>query len=211
MAISTGAVILSPEYRLAPEHPYPAALEDCYDAVNYINDNAKALQINQIIITGDSAGGHLTITTALKVVDTGRVKLNGILPIYPVTQMVSVDLPSYQRSDGALLSRYHMACFFSSYLNGNKDYIETVMSGNVTTQAIHAQPLIQNYLGNIEVNRKVVEEGKPPLHYTLSPLFAPDELLKKLPKTIIYVAEHDVLHDDGELFHKRYYYFELTF
>merc|ERR1711892_14290 len=204
MAISTGAVILSPDYRLSPEHPYPAALEDCYDSVNYISENAKALRINEIIITGDSAGGQLTITTALKVLDAGRVSLTGIMPIYPVTQMVSVDLPSYKRNDKYLLSRYQMAAFFASYLNGGKKAVRATMSGNVTKSAIASDPNIRHYLGGIEISEEMsTTNDHAPIHYTQSPLFAPDDLLAKLPNCVIYVSEHDVLHDDGVLLHQR--------
>ena len=204
MAISTGAVILSPDYRLSPENPYPAALEDCYDSVNYISENAKALRINEIIITGDSAGGQLTITTALKVLDAGRVSLTGIMPIYPVTQMVSVDLPSYKRNDKYLLSRYQMAAFFASYLNGGKKAVRATMSGNVTKSAIASDPNIRHYLGGIEISEEMsTTNDHAPIHYTQSPLFAPDDLLAKLPNCVIYVSEHDVLHDDGVLLHQR--------
>jgi len=79
MAVSTGSVILSPDYRLAPEHIFPAAIDDCYDSVNYVHENRETLQVSKIIITGDSAGGHLSITTALRVVNTGRVGLAGVL------------------------------------------------------------------------------------------------------------------------------------
>lgn len=211
MAISTGAVILSPDYRLAPEHRYPAALDDCYDSVNYISENAKALRINEIIITGDSAGGQLTIATALKVLDAGRVSLAGIMPIYPVTQLVSVDLPSYKRNDQHLLSRYQVAAFIASYLNGGKQMVREIMSGKVTRQAIASDPNIRHYLGDVETSENPVTTvlwpnlwvGSLPTHYTLSPLFAPNELLAKIPNCIIYVSEHDVLHDDGVLLHKR--------
>lgn len=203
MAISTGSVIMSPEYRLAPEHKFPAALDDCYDSVNYVHENAETLQVNKIIITGDSAGGHLSITTALRVVKTGRVALAGVLPIYPVTQLISVDLPSYQKSDGYLLSRYQMAGFFSSYLTGSDEMIESIMDGNLTKHLVSEDSSLENYFGEQEPLDSAITLNFDPFDFAISPLLAPEELLEKYPPSITYVAEHDVLHDDGVLFHQR--------
>ena len=86
--------------------------------------------------------------------------------------------------------------------------VREIMSGNVTRQAIASDPNIRHYLGDVEISEKPVTTefvvgGSLPTHYTLSPLFAPDELLAKIPNCIIYVSEHDVLYDDGVLLHKR--------
>ena len=56
---------LSVEYRLAPEHPYPAGLEDCLKVTNYVIEHHKelAVDLNKIIIAGDSAGGKLVLVT----------------------------------------------------------------------------------------------------------------------------------------------------
>lgn len=59
----TGAYVLMPQYRLAPEHPFPAGLEDCVTAYKWLRKQGFAA--SQIIITGESAGGNLTLTTAL--------------------------------------------------------------------------------------------------------------------------------------------------
>ena len=180
MAISTGSVIMSPEYRLAPEHKFPAALDDCYDSVNYVHENAETLQVNKIIMTVDSAGGHLSITTALRVVKTGRVELAGVLPIYPVTQLISVDLPSYEKSDGYLLSRYQMAGFFSSYLTGSDEMIESIMDGNLTKHLVSEDSSLENYFGEQEPLDSAITLNFDPFDFAISPLLAPEELLEKL-------------------------------
>ena len=196
-------VILSPDYRLAPEHRFPAAIDDCYDSVNYVHENAETLQVSKIIVTGDSAGGHLSITTALRIVNTGRVELAGVLPIYPVTQLVSVDLPSYEKSDSYLLSRYQMAGFYSSYLVGSDKMIEPIMSGNLTKYVVSKEPSLEKYFGSPEPLDSDITLDFDPFNFGISPLLASDALLEKYPSSIIYVAEHDVLHDDGVLFHQR--------
>ena len=59
MALDAGTIVVAPEYRLAPEHPYPNGLEDCVETVKYVFDNAESLNIDntKIVLTGDSAGG----------------------------------------------------------------------------------------------------------------------------------------------------------
>ncbi len=73
MAIDTGALVVSVEYRLAPEHPFPAALHDCYAALRFVADNAQALGVDpaRLALTGVSAGGGLAAATALFARDHG--------------------------------------------------------------------------------------------------------------------------------------------
>ena len=67
MARDTGAVVVSVDYRLAPEHPYPAGLHDCYAALRYLHAEADALGVDpeRVALTGASAGGGLSAATAL--------------------------------------------------------------------------------------------------------------------------------------------------
>ncbi len=81
-----GAVVASPEYRLAGKAPYPAALEDCYTALKYLKDNAEALgcSSDQLMVGGESAGGGLTAALCMYARDKGEVKIAFQMPLYPM-------------------------------------------------------------------------------------------------------------------------------
>lgn len=81
-----GCVVVSVDYRLAPEHTYPAPLEDCYSALKWIADNSETLNIdvNRIGIAGSSAGGGLTAALALLAKDRQGPHLIFQMPLYPM-------------------------------------------------------------------------------------------------------------------------------
>lgn len=81
-----GAVVVTPEYRLSNEAPYPAALNDCYAALKYLKENADEFGINssQIMVGGESAGGGLTIATCMYARDKGEISIAYQMPLYPM-------------------------------------------------------------------------------------------------------------------------------
>ena len=86
MVEESGAVIVSPDYRLSAEKPYPAALDDCYLALLWLRDHALELGAvsNRIIVAGESAGGGLTIAVTLMARDKKDVDIALQLPVYPM-------------------------------------------------------------------------------------------------------------------------------
>src|SRR5215470_8047989 len=87
LANAAGCIVVSVDYRLAPEHKFPAGPEDCYAATKWAAAHARDLNADpaRIVIAGDSAGGNLVAVTALMVRDKGGPSLRGQLMIYPVT------------------------------------------------------------------------------------------------------------------------------
>ena len=81
-----GAVVVSPAYRLAPKHPYPAALHDCYAALRYLVGRADELGVNssQIMVGGESAGGGLAAALCLYARDQGKIAIAYQMPLYPM-------------------------------------------------------------------------------------------------------------------------------
>lgn len=82
----SNCVIVAPDYRNSIDVPYPAALEDCYEALLWMKSNAKELGIreNQLMVGGDSAGGGLTAAMTLYARDKGEVNIAFQMPLYPM-------------------------------------------------------------------------------------------------------------------------------
>ena len=81
-----GAVVIALDYRLSLEAPYPAALEDCYAALQYLKTHADELGINenQIMVGGESAGGGLTAALCMYARDKGEINIAYQMPLYPM-------------------------------------------------------------------------------------------------------------------------------
>jgi acetyl esterase len=121
LANRSGAIVASVEYRLAPEHPFPAAPEDARAAVRWLHEEAAALGADpgRMAIAGDSAGGNLATVTARRLHDEGGPPLRFQALIYPVTDS-ALNTPSYrEKSEGFGLSAASMARYWRLYLDGS--------------------------------------------------------------------------------------------
>lgn len=86
LAVTTGYAVAAVDYRLAPEHPFPVPLDDCYTAVSWLADNAETLGLDagRMVVCGDSAGGHLTLGVTARARDEHGPRIGGQVLIYPV-------------------------------------------------------------------------------------------------------------------------------
>lgn len=150
LAAASGAVVVSADYRLAPEHPWPAAADDALDVLLWARAEAERLGCDpgRVVVAGDSSGGNLAAVTALR----APALVAGQLLVYPPldASMGSESVAAYGR--GYFHTAAHMAWYWDQY-------------------------------------------GGDPAHPHVSPLRAAD--LSGLPRTLIVLADCDVLRDEG--------------
>lgn len=93
-----GAVVLTPQYRLAGEAPYPAALEDCFTALRYLHSHAQELGVDDklLMVGGESAGGGLTAALCMYAHDRSDIRIAFQMPLYPMLD--DRDTPSSRRN-----------------------------------------------------------------------------------------------------------------
>ncbi|CAA7263404.1 unnamed protein product [Cyclocybe aegerita] len=162
MCVHANCVVISVDYRLAPENLYPTAVEDAIDTLHWIVANAQRDLVtnpNKIAVGGSSSGGNLATVLALKTVEQ--------------------DLPSV-----------FMFQLLVVPVTDNTASIETSWKGNQLTPWLSPDRMMwfrRNYLPNEADWRK----------WDASPIFAPDNLVARLPKAWIAVAELDILRDEG--------------
>jgi acetyl esterase len=120
LAAGIGCVVVSVDYRLAPEHKFPEGPDDCLAATRWAAAHAAELGIDpaRIMLAGDSAGGNMAAVTALRIRDEGGPALCGQMLLYPVTDYHTPGTPSYaENADGYGLTRDTMEWFWGHYLN----------------------------------------------------------------------------------------------
>ena len=116
-------IVVSVDYRLAPEHRFPAALDDAYAATRWVAINAAELGVDsaRLAIGGDSAGGNLAAVVAQQARTDNNLNIAFQLLIYPVTDL-SLEFPSMQEfAEDYRLTRAAMACYIEHYLGPQGD------------------------------------------------------------------------------------------
>jgi acetyl esterase len=123
LANAAGCAVLAVDYRLAPEHKFPAPVDDCYAATSWAVANAAALGADgaRVAIGGDSAGGNLTAVVAQLARDRKGPTFRFQLLVYPATD-VAYDTPSYrENATGYFLELDAMRWFYDHYLRSDAD------------------------------------------------------------------------------------------
>jgi acetyl esterase len=117
-------IVVSVDYRLAPEHKFPAAAEDCHAATRWITSNAALINGDpgRIAVGGDSAGGNLAAVVALMARDQGEPSPIFQLLVYPVTDYYEPATAScVENADGYFLTKDDMVWFWNHYLVDSAD------------------------------------------------------------------------------------------
>jgi acetyl esterase len=120
LANGAGCCVVSVDYRLAPEHPFPAAPEDCYAVTCWLSEHGAELggDPTRLAVAGDSAGGNLAAVVALLCRDRGGPQLAHQLLVYPVIDH-AFDTASYaENAEGYMLTTEMMKWFWEQYLEG---------------------------------------------------------------------------------------------
>uniref|UniRef100_A0A8B9DJR2 Alpha/beta hydrolase fold-3 domain-containing protein n=1 Tax=Anser cygnoides TaxID=8845 RepID=A0A8B9DJR2_ANSCY len=222
LARESDSVVVSVGYRLAPEHKYPAAYEDCLNATIHFMRNTEHYGVDpaRISVCGDSAGGNLAAAVSQTLAGRSDLpKLRAQILIYPHLQALDFNLPSYQQNQGVpLLFRERAAFFALQYLNGDTSHMEEVLEGShipidiklnykkwVSPDNIPEKFKARGYKPYVLLDCPTVvyETMKRFCEPNLSPLLAEDAVIQQLPESFILTCEFDVLRDDGLLYKKR--------
>ncbi|KFP22294.1 Arylacetamide deacetylase-like 4, partial [Egretta garzetta] len=222
IARESESVVVSVGYRLAPEHKYPAAYEDCLNATIHFMKNIEHYGVDpaRIIVCGDNAGGNLAAAVTQTLAGRSDLpRLRAQILIYPGLQALDFNLPSYQQNGGVpLLFRERAAFCVLQYLNGNALHMQEILEGShippdmrlkyrkwVSPDNIPEKFKVRGYKPHKphefkgEVFEKVTRSFEP----NLCLLLAEDALVEQLPESFILTCEYDVLRDDGLLYKKR--------
>ncbi len=123
LAARSGCAVVSVDYRMGPEHRFPAAVDDCVVATAWVGAQAQELGIDaaRVAVGGDSAGGNLAAVVCLAARDAAGPRIAGQLLLYAATDF-AMDTPSHEQfADGYLLTRQGMRWFQKQYLGSAED------------------------------------------------------------------------------------------
>ncbi|WP_052664247.1 alpha/beta hydrolase [Nitriliruptor alkaliphilus] len=125
----TGAVVVSVDYRLAPEDPAPAAASDCIAATSWLAEHAAELGASgPLVVTGDSAGGNLAALVAVAARDAGGPPIALQALIYPATDLTMSFPSTVELADAPILGRADMDAFVRHYLGPDGDPADPAVS-----------------------------------------------------------------------------------
>ncbi|WP_248910103.1 alpha/beta hydrolase [Halocatena marina] len=132
----SGCAVLSVEYRLAPEHPFPAAVEDAYAATKWTATNPDAINgTGDIAVVGDSAGGNLAGVVALMAAERNGPTISHQTLLYPAVG-IEKDQPSVQEHSGIVISEADMkwfdGCYYESEIHKRNPYADPIHAESVS-------------------------------------------------------------------------------
>ena len=142
LANGASCIVVSVDYRLAPEHKFPAAVEDAYAATRWVADNANRISgdATRIAVSGDSAGGNLAAVVSLMAREKGGPSLIYQLLVYPVTDLSSVDTDSYrEHGEGYILTKEGVEYYRDHYI-GRREELQNSYASPLLAQELSGLP-----------------------------------------------------------------------
>ncbi|WKN45581.1 alpha/beta hydrolase [Tunicatimonas pelagia] len=141
LAQKASALVVSVDYRLAPEYPYPAAAQDAYTALQWVYQNAQTIggDSTRIAVAGDSAGGNLATVASLMARDSSQHFIDYQVLLYPATQSLDLTTVSHQNfGEGYGITTRQIDWYIEQYLPNEADRYEA-----------YASPLLAEDLSNL--------------------------------------------------------------
>uniref|UniRef100_H2XLT4 Alpha/beta hydrolase fold-3 domain-containing protein n=1 Tax=Ciona intestinalis TaxID=7719 RepID=H2XLT4_CIOIN len=229
-AEETGFVVMAPEYRLAPEHPFPAPYDDCMNSTISFMKSSKRFNVDpkKLILSGDSAGGNLAMAVYIGLIEMQASDPTVELPamqalIYPILQMINYLTPSHVQNQKFMFSADLIPKFWLAYIGLNdqpwlgdvvarnshvdKSDVELIEKWNLVSPNLIPDKLKLKHNDVVYDDtldgdvRKLMKQMI--LNTKISPLLASNEIISKIKKTLVLVCEYDPLRDDGIILHER--------
>ncbi|MFC0562311.1 alpha/beta hydrolase [Halalkalibacter alkalisediminis] len=138
LANRSNCVVVSVDYRLAPEHKFPAAIDDAYAASKWVVENASSIQVDaeRVAVGGDSAGGNLAAVVSLMARDKNEFQVAFQMLIYPVTHHSFETTSHSENAEGYLLTKDSMEWFWKHYLRteeeGKNPYVSPLLAEDLS-------------------------------------------------------------------------------
>jgi acetyl esterase len=144
LANHLGCVVVSVDYRLAPENPFPKPLYDCYDSVEWVFENIGQFGGNnqQIVVCGESAGGNLAAAVTLMAKDNGQHFISAQLLICPIITSTIHDAPYHSSVDQYFLTKNAMTFFWNMYLQSPENYHRPYASPDLASDFAGLPPAV---------------------------------------------------------------------
>ena len=158
LAHSTDAVVVSVGYRLAPEDPFPAGLDDCETVVQWALANTSRFGVApaQVAVAGESAGGNLSAAVALRLRDRGGPTVAAQVLMYPGVAGGAADYPSYTEFDGIVIDGAAREAYWTAY-SGGRDIDHDPYAAPLHADHLTGLPPALVVLGGCDVLR---DEGR---------------------------------------------------
>lgn len=230
MSDELNAVVVSVEYRLAPEVHFPVQYEDCLAAAKHFLEpgilGKLSVDPQRVAVSGDSAGGNLAAAVAqqISIDDSVSVKFSVQALIYPVLQGLDLNTPSHQQNHNIpILHRFIMARFWLLYLGVDTSLHPLLLSPSFLHHP-SIPPSLRSHLNWTNLlPAKHIKHYKPVgmemgsqevmgqegnllpvlLDVRAAPLLAEQGVLGRTPRAYILTCEYDVLRDDGLMYTRR--------